>query len=51
MQSINDILDLSKIEANMIDIELICWSPRQIVAEVVSLMHVRHRCQGPDAWR
>ena len=38
---INDILDLSKIEAGMLEIEHVECSPSQILAEVVSLMHVR----------
>ncbi len=35
---INDILDLSKIESQKLQIELTCCSPVQLVAEVVSLM-------------
>ena len=38
---INDILDLSKIEAEQLQIEPIRCSPVQLVAEVVSLMRVR----------
>jgi signal transduction histidine kinase len=38
---INDILDLSKIEAEKFEIEPIRCSPVQLVAEVVSLMRVR----------
>lgn len=38
---INDILDLSKVEAGRLDIELTRCSPHGIVAEVASLMRVR----------
>jgi signal transduction histidine kinase/DNA-binding NarL/FixJ family response regulator len=40
---LNDILDLSKIEANKLQIEVIPCSPCQIVNEAVSLMRVRAR--------
>jgi signal transduction histidine kinase/DNA-binding response OmpR family regulator len=40
---LNDILDLSKIEANKLQIELIPCNPCQIVNEAVSLMRVRAR--------
>ncbi|HEX4056046.1 MAG TPA: ATP-binding protein [Tepidisphaeraceae bacterium] len=40
---LNDILDLSKIEANKIQIERLACSPCQIVNESVSLMRVRAR--------
>jgi PAS domain S-box-containing protein len=43
---INDILDISKIEAGKIEMEMLAWSPRQIVAEVVSLLHVRADARG-----
>ncbi|OHB81361.1 MAG: hypothetical protein A2V98_02110 [Planctomycetes bacterium RBG_16_64_12] len=43
---INDILDLSKIEADKLQVEKTPWSPRRIVAEVVSLMRVRARDKG-----
>ncbi len=38
---INDILDLSKIEADKLDIERTACSPAKVLAEVVSLMRVR----------
>ncbi len=43
---INDILDLSKIEAGKMAIEHIPCSPCQVVAEVVSLMKVRADAKG-----
>ena len=41
IQIINDILDLSKIEAGKMEIEHIPCSPKRVLAEVVSLMRVR----------
>jgi PAS domain S-box-containing protein len=43
---INDILDLSKIEAGRMTIEQVRCSPCQIVAEVASLMQVRCDAKG-----
>jgi len=53
---INDILDLSKIEAGKLEVEHVQCSPYQILSEVVSLMRVRanaknltleFECDGP----
>ena len=38
---INDILDLSKIESGKLDVDQIETSPRQVIADVASLMRVR----------
>ncbi|HEX3999360.1 MAG TPA: PAS domain S-box protein [Pirellulales bacterium] len=43
---INDILDLSKIEAGKMTIESLRFSPRQLLADVQSLMQVRTQGKG-----
>ncbi|NUQ62989.1 MAG: CHASE domain-containing protein [Pirellulales bacterium] len=46
LRLINDILDLSKIEAGKLDIERITCSPAQVLSDVVSLMRVRADAKG-----
>lgn len=46
LEIINDILDLSKIEAGKLPLEHIRFSPVQIVEEVLSLMQVRAEPKG-----
>ena len=43
---INDVLDLSKVEAGKLDVERVACSPVQLVEEVVSLMRVRAVAKG-----
>ncbi len=43
---INDILDLSKVEAGKLSVEPVACSPQAIVEEVVSLMSVRAQAKG-----
>lgn len=43
---INDILDLSKIEAEKLEIECITCSPANVVGDVASLMRVRAEAKG-----
>ncbi len=45
---INDILDLSRIEAGGLAVEQIACSPRAVVAETESLMRVRAEAKGLD---
>jgi Amt family ammonium transporter len=46
LEIINSILDLSKVEAGQLQIELRRCSPQQIVAEVLQLMRVRAEAKG-----
>jgi len=46
LEIINDILDLSKIESNKIEIEQLEFSPCEILAGVLSLMQVRAMAKG-----
>jgi signal transduction histidine kinase/DNA-binding NarL/FixJ family response regulator len=46
LQLINDILDISKIEAGQLQLESISFSPHQILAEVVSVLRVPAQMKG-----
>ncbi len=46
LQLLNDILDLSKIEAGRLEVETFSCSPQQIVSDVEKLMGVRAREKG-----
>jgi PAS domain S-box-containing protein len=46
LQIINDILDLSKVEAGRLEVESIPCSPMQVLAEVRTLMQVRADAKG-----
>ena len=46
LEIINDILDLSKIEAGKVKLEQVACSPSQIITDVVALMRVRADAKG-----
>jgi PAS domain S-box-containing protein len=46
LELINDILDLSKIEAGKIQLELARCSPHQVISEVVNVLRVRAKQKG-----
>lgn len=46
LRLINDILDISRIEAGNLRVDLVRWSPRQIIADVISLLHVKASAKG-----
>jgi signal transduction histidine kinase len=48
LEIINDILDLSKIEASCLAVERIRFAPSKIVADVVSLMKIRSEAKKLD---
>jgi PAS domain S-box-containing protein len=43
---INDVLDLSKIEAGQMQVECLAYSPHQIIAEVISVLRVHAQQKG-----
>ncbi|MEO5352388.1 MAG: response regulator [Magnetococcus sp. XQGC-1] len=47
---LNDILDLSKIEAGKIDIEKVPFDLEEVVSEVVDLATLQHEGKGVEVW-
>jgi signal transduction histidine kinase len=48
LQIINDILDLSKIEAGKLEVERLTVDPQSLVADMVSIIRVRAQHNGLD---
>jgi signal transduction histidine kinase/CheY-like chemotaxis protein/HPt (histidine-containing phosphotransfer) domain-containing protein len=46
LQLLNDVLDISKIEAGQLQVESLACSPHQLLAEVISVMRVPARQKG-----
>ncbi len=50
LELINDILDLSKIEAGKLSLDLVACSPAEILEDVRALMSIRAEQKGLDFW-
>jgi signal transduction histidine kinase len=48
---LNDILDLSKLEAGKIDLEQVPFDPRQVIGNVRDILRLQGRGEGPCAGR